>query len=120
MLQTHWIVQVRNPTNKVMYEIIGGVDDEFVVVADVAGEYTMCFENLASSPTSKDEKHVSFNVHLGSEEFLKQAASIKDAEVGLPAAAVDNMRVCLPCGGTPNPELDVFSRVCDSLVAALS
>jgi hypothetical protein len=92
-------MQIKGPSGKVMYEIVGGVDDEFSIVADVPGEYTMCFENQAGTPTSKDEKHVSFNSHVGSEGFLKQAASIKDAEVVferhyMRPSAVLNGRVC--------------------------
>jgi hypothetical protein len=73
--------QIRGPSNNVLYEVIGGVDDEFAVQADATGEVSLCFENQESTPTSKDEKHVAFNTHVGSEGFLKRAASIKDAEV---------------------------------------
>jgi hypothetical protein len=73
--------QIRSADNNVMYEVIGGVDDEFAVVAKITGEVSLCFENQQDTPTSKEEKHVSFNTHVGSESFLKRAASVKDAEV---------------------------------------
>jgi hypothetical protein len=73
--------------------------DEFQMTAPVTGTYSVCFQNLPDSETSKDTKIVMLSVHVGVESILRNAASLKDAAVSVAAEFPLHAGLLSSCAG---------------------